>query len=242
MGPFIHAILRSGARHIFAAYPGNGFLVVGEEEPASVVLASRHFQSPGLSIGSSACYASISCCWTFCRVRHAHTHFGCLSMTPVPATMRRHCKTGTDVACKLGYYCKYALLLKLSLIGATPEAWERAVLRLTSNHTHDDVLPHWLELRHENPVSRSNTVRQLIAAARFQAPQAKPMVPTLLLASEQDHLVSVNCSKTLSRHWQCDLRVHSSVGHDLPLDDGPWVAARVRVWLPKGFENERGLQ
>lgn len=24
----------------------------------------------------------------------------------LPATMRRHCKIGTDVACKLGYYCK----------------------------------------------------------------------------------------------------------------------------------------
>lgn len=127
----------------------------------------------------------------------------------------------------------YALLLKLSLMGATPEAWERAVLRLTSNHTHDDVLPHWLAYRHENPVSHSNTARQLIAAARFQAPQAKPLVSTLLLASEQDRLVSVKCSKTMANHWQCDLRVRSSAGHDLPLDDGPWVAAQVRLWLAK---------
>lgn len=127
----------------------------------------------------------------------------------------------------------YALLLKLSLMGAKPEAWERAVLRLTSNHTHDDVLPHWLAYHHENPVSHSNTARQLIAAARFQAPQAKPLVSTLLLASEQDRLVSVKCSKTMTNHWQCDLRVHSSAGHDLPLDDGSWVAAQVRLWLAK---------
>lgn len=129
----------------------------------------------------------------------------------------------------------YALLLKLSLMGAAPEAWEHAVLYLTSNRTHDDVLPLWLALRQGNPVSRSNAVRQLIAAARFHAPLVKPPVPTLLLGSEQDRLVSVNCSKTLASHWQCDLRIHGSAGHDLPLDDGPWVAAQVRAWLAEGF-------
>ena len=125
----------------------------------------------------------------------------------------------------------YALLLQLSLMGAAPEAWERAVLHLTSNRPHDGVLPLWLALRHENPVARSNTIRQLIAAARFRAPQTKPLVPTLLLACEQDHLVSVKCSQTLASHWQCDLLVHNSAGHDLPLDDAPWVTAKVRLWL-----------
>lgn len=125
----------------------------------------------------------------------------------------------------------YTLLLKLTLSGAAPEVWERAVLQLTSNRTHDDILPLWLALRQENPVSRSNAVRQLIAAARFHAPLVKPSAPILLMASEQDHLVSVNCSKALARHWQCGLLVHGSAGHDLPLDDGPWVAAQVRAWL-----------
>ena len=128
----------------------------------------------------------------------------------------------------------YALLLKLSLMGATPEVWERAVLNLTSNRTHDDhddVLPLWLALRHENPVSRSNAIRQLIAAARFHAPFVKPPVSTLLLTSEQDHLVSVNCSNTLASYWQCDLRVHNSAGHDLPLDDAAWVIAQLQAWM-----------
>jgi pimeloyl-ACP methyl ester carboxylesterase len=129
----------------------------------------------------------------------------------------------------------YALLLQLSLIGAAPEAWERAVLNLTSNRPHDDILPLWLAMRDEKPVSRSNTVRQLIAAARFQAPQAKPLVPTLLLASEQDHLVSVNCSKTLANQWQCDLLIHNTAGHDLPLDDGAWVIAQIRAWIAEGL-------
>jgi pimeloyl-ACP methyl ester carboxylesterase len=129
----------------------------------------------------------------------------------------------------------YALLLKLSLLGAAPEDLERVVLQLTSNRArdyHDDnILPHWLAYRHENPVSRSNAVRQLIAAARFLAPLIKPLVPTLLLASDQDRLVSVHCSKTLANHWHCDLLIHNTAGHDLPMDDGTWVIAQLRAWI-----------
>lgn len=125
----------------------------------------------------------------------------------------------------------YGALLQLALLGAAPEVWERTILRLTSNHASVDVLPLWLALRGDRPVSRGNALRQLAAAAGFRASGAQPGVPTLLLASAQDHLVSVECSKTLARHWQCELRLHPSAGHDLPLDDGPWVAAQVRAWL-----------
>lgn len=125
----------------------------------------------------------------------------------------------------------YGALLKLALSGTAPAVWERAVLRLTSNHGDETVLPLWLALRQTSPVSRANALRQLVAAASFRAPPVKPLVPTLVLASEQDHLVSVECSRTLATHWQCTLRVHTSAGHDLPLDDGPWVAAQVREWL-----------
>jgi len=125
----------------------------------------------------------------------------------------------------------YGALLKLAVFGMTPEVWERHVLRMTSNRADDSVLPCWLALQQENPVSRTNALRQLIAAARFRAPPANPPAPTLLLASEQDHLVSVECTRALARHWHCPLQVHTSAGHDLPLDDGPWVAAQVRDWL-----------
>ena len=125
----------------------------------------------------------------------------------------------------------YAVLFKLALLNAPPEAWARSILRLTSNQPHEAVLPHWLAWQRANPVTRANALRQLIAAARFCAPARKPAAATLLLASEQDHLVSVACSKTLARHLHYVLRLHPSAGHDLPLDDGPWVAAQVRSWL-----------
>jgi pimeloyl-ACP methyl ester carboxylesterase len=125
----------------------------------------------------------------------------------------------------------YGTLLKLVLFGASPDQWESTILRITSNGADQEVVALWLALRRTNPVSRANALRQLLAAARFQASKSKPLVPTLVLASEQDHLVSVECSKTLARHWQCPLRLHTSAGHDLPLDDGPWVAAQVRDWV-----------
>ena len=124
----------------------------------------------------------------------------------------------------------YAALLRLALLGATPDEWERTLLRLTSQHAGADVLARWITLRLKHPVSRANALRQLAAAAAFRAPVAPASTPTLLLASEHDHLVCVACSKALARHWQCELRVHPTAGHDLPLDDGSWVAQQVRQW------------
>ncbi|MBV5299227.1 MAG: alpha/beta hydrolase [Rhodoferax sp.] len=125
----------------------------------------------------------------------------------------------------------YGRLLSLMLSGAAPQAWERAILRMTSNRGEESVLPDWLAWRQANPVSRLNALRQLLAAARFRAAPHPPLAPTLLLASLQDHLVSLRCSTALARHWSCSLRMHPTAGHDIPLDDGPWVVAQVQEWL-----------
>jgi pimeloyl-ACP methyl ester carboxylesterase len=125
----------------------------------------------------------------------------------------------------------YAVLLKLILFGADPQQWERAVLRLTSTRSDTSVLPLWLALRRANPVSNRNALRQLLAAARFCASPGSVLTPTLLLASEQDQLVSVECARSMARHWHCPLRLHPTAGHDLPLDDGQWVASQVCDWV-----------
>ena len=126
----------------------------------------------------------------------------------------------------------YGLLLRLVLGRATPEDWERSILRITSNGPHaDEVLAPWLALRQQHPVARANALRQLLAAARYRAPAQAPQPPTLLLASPHDQLVSVACSRSLAKHWGCALREHPWAGHDLPLDDGTWVVQQVRDWL-----------
>ena len=126
----------------------------------------------------------------------------------------------------------YPALARLLLPGSTPEVWERSVLRLTSNGVHDEVLPQWLALHRAHPVTRSNALRQLLAAARCQAPRRAP-VPSLVLASERDRLVSCACSRALAAAWQCELQLHPQAGHDLALDDAPWLAAQAAGWIER---------
>ncbi|MEY4345987.1 MAG: hypothetical protein RL032_1819 [Pseudomonadota bacterium] len=121
----------------------------------------------------------------------------------------------------------YAALLGLLLGRAPAVQWERAILRMTSNAPHDDVLAQWVQWHAQYPVSRRNALRQLWAAARFRVRLEKPTVPTLILASRHDHLVSVHCSERLADQWQVPLRLHPTAGHDLPLDDGLWVIEQI---------------
>lgn len=127
----------------------------------------------------------------------------------------------------------YPLLLKLMLFGGDASEWEKTILTLTSARNVGDaaLLDRWVAWRQEHPVTRSNAWRQLYAAARFRAPAQKPAAPLLILVSEKDKLVHPDCSKALASAWNCELRTHLDAGHDLPLDDGPWVAEEVRKWI-----------
>ncbi len=124
----------------------------------------------------------------------------------------------------------------LELVGGSPERQERAVLRLTSNRAdaRQELLDRWLAYRRDCPVSRRNALRQLIAAARYRAPAGRPAPRLLVLASAKDALVNPVCSQHLAAHWKAALAIHPGAGHDLPLDDAAWVAARVGDWLMCG--------
>ena len=128
----------------------------------------------------------------------------------------------------------YATLLRLALTRPSAAERERAVLTMTSRAPGRDdtaLLRDWVAYQRECPVTATNALRQLWAAACFRAPPANPFRRALLLGSATDALVDVRCTQQLARHWSCDVRVHPSAGHDLPLDDAAWVAAQVRAWL-----------
>jgi len=126
----------------------------------------------------------------------------------------------------------YRTLLRLLLTHASAPDWERAVLAMTSRASgrdDDALLRAWVAYRRECPVAPANALRQLWAAARYQAPAQSPFARVLLLlGSANDALVDVRCSQRLAQQWSCELRLHSWAGHDLPLDDAPWVAAQLR--------------
>jgi pimeloyl-ACP methyl ester carboxylesterase len=128
-------------------------------------------------------------------------------------------------------------LVALALTAASNQRWEREILRLTTRHARQDVLQAWCEERMQRPVSGRNALRQLLAAARYRAQGQGPRMPTLVLAGEQDQLVSVQCSRVLARQWGADLQLHPTAGHDLTLDDGPWVAAELRRWRDRRAGN-----
>jgi pimeloyl-ACP methyl ester carboxylesterase len=125
----------------------------------------------------------------------------------------------------------YRALVWLILIRASADRWEQEILRLTSNFPHPEVLRHWQAWRKSQPVAWSNAMRQLWAAARYRTGAQPPVAATLVLASEMDALVSVNCSRALAAAWNVPLITHATAGHDLSLDDGAWVAEQVANWL-----------
>lgn len=127
----------------------------------------------------------------------------------------------------------YVKLLMLSVSHLTLRQREARVLRLTTRlqQRPDTVLDHWVALQRKHPVTVRNTVRQLLAALRYRASYTCPTAPMLLLCSQTDTLVDWRCSQAISRAWGAPLRMHMQAGHDLPLDDGPWVALAVGDWL-----------
>ncbi len=131
----------------------------------------------------------------------------------------------------------YPALLKLAFLGGDDLDWEKTILRLTSNHgeKHKEVLATWLSYRREYPVSNRNALRQLLAASRYRAPASLPSVPMLILGSRGDALVDPRCSQQLAFRWQAEIVEHPAAGHDIPLDDGHWVAEQVRNWLQRGL-------
>jgi len=62
-------------------------------------------------------------------------------------------------------------------------------------------------------------LRQLAAAATFRIGSWKPELPVLLLASRQDRMVSVDCSRAIARAWGAAIVEHPTAGHDLSADD-----------------------
>jgi pimeloyl-ACP methyl ester carboxylesterase len=118
------------------------------------------------------------------------------------------------------------------LLDRTVEGRERLIFDLTSALPRADpqVIAEWAAIRRSRPVRLRNAIRQLLAAARYRAPLRAPAA-TLVLAGAEDRLVDTRCSMDIARRWHCHLAVHPEAGHDLPLDDGPWVAGEIRKWL-----------
>ena len=121
----------------------------------------------------------------------------------------------------------------LSLFAGDIVRQERTLLRLVSarGEAQPAILDAWAAYRRECPVTPRNALRQLIAAGLYRAPVPGPKMPVLVLASAKDGLVNPCCSRHIAGRWGTSLAIHPTAGHDLPLDDAPWVARQVREWV-----------
>ncbi len=122
----------------------------------------------------------------------------------------------------------YVRLIREAILVRDPVRKERAILEITSN-LHDQAYLHqladkWVEYARLQPVSLTNSLRQLLAAMRFHAPASLPgSVPAMIICGGGDRLVSPSCSRRMAEAWQLPLKVHPQAGHDLPLDAPQWL-------------------
>lgn len=118
-------------------------------------------------------------------------------------------------------------LLKVPILKG--RAKEAHILRLISNHKNvfDDTLNLWEEIQKEQPVSLSNTIRQLAAGGLFRIGNFIPALPVLILTSVNDRMVSVECSRAIAEKWGTPIFEHPTAGHDLSADDPDWIVQKV---------------
>ena len=128
----------------------------------------------------------------------------------------------------------------ISALIAPTHAREARVLSIVSNHRTDyaQQLTRWLDIQQQRPVSRATIVTMLRAAARFR-PQVSCRVSGLILASQNDRMVSVRASEAIARHFHWPILRHETAGHDLPLDDPEWVTEQISKWLAESASNYR---
>ncbi len=111
---------------------------------------------------------------------------------------------------------------------------EFTILKTVSNSTSDYErnANFWSEITRQRPVSVENTFRQLLAASTFKTKGFKPSIPTLILASTNDRMVNVECSRAIAQKWGVPLSENPTAGHDITLDAPEWVVAQLTSWSP----------
>ena len=111
-------------------------------------------------------------------------------------------------------------------------ASERQILAISTEKYQRDafLLDTWLAFRTSQPPSRLAALKQMLAAARFQAPPRPPLGRVLLIASRKDRIASYRCTKQLADYWGLSPLIHATAGHDLPLDEPEWLVEHLVNW------------
>lgn len=217
----------AGARVTCLDLPGNGRLN-GMDSPRSVEAVADwcHAELPSLGI-APPCRVLAMSLGAMVAVAWAQRHPGEVAAAVLINTSLRPFSPFYRRLRPANY------LRLLQALKAGDRQLETAIFEMTTSLVPNPgaVIEEWRQWRHESPVSRRNALRQILAAARYRAPRKRPFDQLLLLAGARDALVDPRCSLQLAVQWDAPVAVHPEAGHDLPLDDAPWVLTRIRSWL-----------
>ncbi len=124
-------------------------------------------------------------------------------------------------------------ILKLALTLFQPTSLkESSIYSLTSNNPiNKGLLNHWMVEAKKHPVSLINAYRQAQAARRFKTQLNFHAEKLLILASENDRLVNVDCSKSIAKSSQSNIKFHNTAGHEVTLDDPLWVINQAKEFI-----------
>lgn len=118
------------------------------------------------------------------------------------------------------------------LINPSGPKVEFGVLQAISNRA--DVRKKWSPIFQEAyakvPIRRRDFLAQIRTASQTRFPVQAP-VSSVILNSKGDRLAHHSCSEKIARLWDCPIETHVSAGHDLTLDDGPWVLEKLSKYL-----------
>ncbi|MFT7403245.1 alpha/beta fold hydrolase [Zhongshania sp.] len=114
-----------------------------------------------------------------------------------------------------------------ALLATSHATQESAILKMVSNNNtqHAELLGQWCHIRQLRPSTKRNVLRQLIAASQFKSPSVASIANAKghFISSRADRMVSYKCSEYLANKYHCWLTLHSTAGHDLPIDDAAWL-------------------
>jgi pimeloyl-[acyl-carrier protein] methyl ester esterase len=118
------------------------------------------------------------------------------------------------------------------------QAKEYSILEVVSNRpeNYEKTSKEWAEIASRRPVSVANTFRQLFAASKFSSEGFQPNIPILFLASTNDRMVDVECSRKIAQAWKKPIIEHPEAGHDLSTDNPEWIAQEINRWI-SGLES-----
>ncbi len=125
-------------------------------------------------------------------------------------------------------------ILRAPFMGS--RARERMLLGMTRHQGNlDEDADRYAQIARSTKPHRHNALGQMRAAIKLRSPE-RVDVPTLVLASTGDELVSYRCSAAMAQRLSLPLRLHEgtgadAAGHDLPLDAPDWVCARINEWV-----------